>query len=124
MGVPKVGVGKTDPEKVINFKIKVRNLVTRLETMGMGEALVHDPKFLSAVYCALPDRHRVRWLDFTKSENHWESMLIFLDNAYEDEETIYYLQDIPVTRTVGNSARVLWDRRSNRVFLCFGIFIS
>ena len=75
-------VGKSDPEKVINLKIKVRNLVTRLET-NMGEALKHDPEFLSAVYCALPDRHRVRWLDYTKTDDHWESMLRFLDNAYE-----------------------------------------
>ena len=76
-------VGKSDPEKIINLKIKVRNIVTRLETMGMGSALTHDSEFLSAVYTALPDRHRVRWLDFEKEDDHWASMLKFLDKAYD-----------------------------------------
>ena len=75
-------VGKSDPEKVINLKIKVRNLVTRLETMDMSAALTHDSEYLAAVYCALPDRHRVRWLDYEKGEDHWEAMLRFLDKAY------------------------------------------
>ena len=48
----------------------------------MGAALTHDSEYLSAVYCALPDRHRVRWLDFDKGEDHWASMLLFLDKAY------------------------------------------
>ena len=76
-------VGKSDPERVINLKIKVRNLVTRLETMDMGGALTHDSEYLAAVYCALPDRHRVRWLDYEKEEDHWASMLKFLDKAYD-----------------------------------------
>ena len=75
--------GKSDPEMLINLKIKVRNIVTRLEALGMGVALTHDAEFLSAVYCALPDRHKVRWLDFDKSGDHWNSMLTFLDRAYE-----------------------------------------
>ena len=76
-------VGKSDPEKIINLKIKVRNLVTRLESLGMGAALTHDSEFLSAIYCALPDRHRVRWLDYAKGDDHWTSMLLFLDKCYE-----------------------------------------
>ena len=76
-------VGKNDPEKIINLKVKVRNIVTRLETLEMSAALEHDSEFLSAVYTALPDRHRVRWLDYEKGENHWEAMLKFLDRAYE-----------------------------------------
>ena len=52
--------GKNDPEKLISLKIKVRNIVTRLETLGMGAGLTHDSEFLSAVYCALPDRHKFR----------------------------------------------------------------
>ena len=75
--------GKSDPDKVINLKIKVRNIVTRLEALNMGAALTHDSEFLSAVYCALPDRHKVRWLDRTKTEDHWVDMLGFLDKAYE-----------------------------------------
>ena len=76
-------VGKSDPEEIINLKIKVRNVVNRLETMGMGPALTHDSEFISAVYTALPDRHRVRWLDFEKEDDHWASMLKFLDKAYD-----------------------------------------
>ena len=76
-------MGKTDPEKVINLKIKVRNIVTRLETLDMSAALTHDSEFLAAVYCALPDRHRVRWLDYEKGDDHWASMLTFLDKAYD-----------------------------------------
>ena len=49
----------------------------------MGPALTHDSEFLSAVYTALPDRHRVRWLDFEKEDDHWASMLKFLDKAYD-----------------------------------------
>ena len=75
--------GKSDPERVISLKIKVRNIVTRLEAMGMGAALTHDSEFLSAVYCALPDRHKVRWLDTTKTKDRWTDMLTFLDRTYE-----------------------------------------
>ena len=75
--------GKSDPEKVMNLKVKVRNIVCRLETMGLEAALVHDSEFLSAVYCALPDRQKVRWLDTTKTSDHWTDMLKFLDRAYE-----------------------------------------
>ena len=39
-------IGKSDPEKVINLKIKDRNLVTRLESLGMGAALTHDSEYL------------------------------------------------------------------------------
>ena len=43
-------VGKSDPEKIINLKIRVRNIATRLETLGMSAALTHDSEFLSALY--------------------------------------------------------------------------
>lgn len=65
--------GKSDPEKVINLKIKVRNIVTRLETLGMG----------AAVYCALPDRHKLRWLEHPKTKDHWKNMLGFQDKTYD-----------------------------------------
>ena len=39
-------VGKSYPEKIINLQIKVRNIVIRLETIGMGPALTHDSEFL------------------------------------------------------------------------------
>ena len=47
--------GKSDPERIINLKIKVRNIVTRLESLGMDGALTHDSEFLSAVYHSLID---------------------------------------------------------------------
>ena len=75
--------GKNDPEKVINLKIKVRNIVIRLESLDMGAALTHDSEFLSAVYCSLPDRHKVRWLDTLKTGDHWADMMIFLDKTYD-----------------------------------------
>ena len=55
--------GKTDPARVISLSIKVRTLVNKLKTMDMSDALKHDAEFLSAVYCALPDKHQTRWLE-------------------------------------------------------------
>ena len=75
--------GKNDPERVINLKVKVRDLVTRLEGLHMGEALKYDQEFLSAVYNALPDRHKKGWWDFAKTDNLWGNMLSFLDKIYE-----------------------------------------
>ena len=77
--------GKNDPEKVINLKIKVRNVAIRLESLDMQEALKHDQEFLSSVYNALPDRHKKGWWDFPKDKNKslWECMLDFLDKIYE-----------------------------------------
>ena len=74
--------GKTDPEKVISLTVKVRTIVSKLETLKMGEALKYDCEFISAIYCALPNKHQVRWLDFDKSDNHWEDMMKFLERAY------------------------------------------
>ena len=41
-----------------------------------------DAEFLSAVFCALPDKHQYRWLEFEKSECHWDDMLRFLEKSY------------------------------------------
>ena len=49
----------------------------------MDTALNHDSEFLAAVFCAMPDRHRVLWLDYTKGMDHWSAMLEFLKKAYE-----------------------------------------
>ena len=75
--------GKTDPARVISLAIKVRTLVNKLETVGMSDALKHDAEFLSAVFCALPDKHQYRWLEFEKSECHWDDMLRFLEKSYD-----------------------------------------
>ena len=75
--------GKSDPERVISLAIKVRTIVTKLETLKMDNALEHDSEFLSAVYCALPSMEQRRWLEYTKTDNHWSDMLKFLDKAYD-----------------------------------------
>ena len=75
--------GKNDPERVINLKVKVRNVVTRLEALQMGDALKYDQEFLSAVYNALPDRHKKGWWDYSKTDDLWASMLTYLDKIYE-----------------------------------------
>ena len=74
--------GKTDPARVINLAIKVRTISTKLAALNMSGALEHDSEFLSAVFCALPDKHKTRWLDYTKSDNHWSDMMNFLERAY------------------------------------------
>ena len=75
--------GKSDPDRVIFLAIKVRTIVTKLEALNMSGALEHDSEFLSAVYCALPDKHQTRWLDYTKTSNHWQDMMKFLERAYD-----------------------------------------
>ena len=75
--------GKSDPERVVNLKIKVRNIVTRLKTLDMESALTHDSEFLSAVFTALPDKYRQEWLKQAEGEDRWLDMLVFLDNAYD-----------------------------------------
>ena len=95
--------GKNDPEKVISLKIKVRNIVTRLEALSMGEALKHDQEFLSAVYNALPDRHRKGWWDFPKpaDTNLWDCMLLFLEKIYEQSNG--ELAMLPVFTKIDNA---------------------
>ena len=75
--------GKSDPARVISLSIKVRTIVTKLDALKMRSALEHDSEFLSAVYCALPEKHQTRWLDYTKTSNHWQDMMSFLDRAYD-----------------------------------------
>ena len=41
----------------MDLKIKVQNIVTRLEPMKLQSSLEHDPEFLAAIYSALPDRY-------------------------------------------------------------------
>ena len=75
--------GKSDPERIVNLKIKVRNIVSRLKTLEMDSTLTHDSEFLSAVFTALPDKYRQEWLKQVDSEDKWQDMLKFLDEAYD-----------------------------------------
>ena len=75
--------GKNDPERLMDLKIKVRNIVNRLETMKLEAALQYDPEFLSAIYNALPERYKMDWLKVANSDDQWSDMLTFLDNTYE-----------------------------------------
>eukprot|EP00092_Neocalanus_flemingeri_P069439 GFUD01085096.1.p1 GENE.GFUD01085096.1~~GFUD01085096.1.p1 ORF type:complete len:409 (+),score=105.81 GFUD01085096.1:686-1912(+) len=72
--------GKTDPARVLSLAIKVRTLVNKLKTMDMSDTLKHDSEFLSAVYCALPDKHQTRWLEYQKTDCHWNDMTMIWDN--------------------------------------------
>ena len=76
---------KTDHEKVIAITIKVRSLITRLESLGASEALKYDGEFLSAIYFQLPDRQKANWLEFNKNSfsNKWSALLSFLDIVYD-----------------------------------------
>merc|ERR1712082_420313 len=75
--------GKSDPERIVNLKIKVMNIVSRLKTLEMDSTLTHDSEFLSAVFTALPDKYRQEWLKQTESDDKWQDMLKFLDKAYD-----------------------------------------
>ena len=46
--------GKNDPERVINLKVKVRNIVTRLEALNMQEALNQKFSFILLIPLAAP----------------------------------------------------------------------
>ena len=75
--------GKNDPERLMDLKIKVGNIVTRLKTMSLESALQHDPEFLAAVYGALPERYKMDWLKVTNTENQWDDMINFLNETYD-----------------------------------------
>ena len=77
---------KTDHEKIINLVIKIRSLVSRLETLGASDALKYDGEFVSANYFQLPDRQKTEWLKFDKSvfSDKWSAMIVFLEEIYEN----------------------------------------
>ena len=76
---------KVDYERTIAISIKIRSLVSRLESIGGSEALKYDGEFVSSVYFQLSDRQKTKWLDFDKSSypNKWSALIAFLDDAYE-----------------------------------------
>ena len=76
---------KIDFERVIALVIKVRSLVSRLETLGASEALKYDGEFVSAIYFQLPDRQKSKWLEFDKASyaDKWSALFAFLEVAYE-----------------------------------------
>ena len=76
---------KVDYEKVIAISIKVRSLVSRLESLGASDALKYDGEFVSAVYFQLPERQKCKWLEFDKTTHgdKWSALMSYLDIAYE-----------------------------------------
>ena len=76
---------KVDHELVIAIAIKVRSIVSRLDSVGGSEALKYDGEFISAIFFQLSDRQKSKWLDFDKTPfpNKWSALLAFLDNAYD-----------------------------------------
>ena len=76
---------KIDFERVIAIVIKVRSLVSRLETLEASQALKYDGEFVSAIYFQLPDRQKSKWLEFDKTsyEDKWSALSAFLEVAYE-----------------------------------------
>ena len=76
---------KYDHEKIIALVIKIRSLVSRLETVKASEALKYDGEFVAAVYFQLPERQKMKWLEFDsdKFDDKWAALIAFLDDAYE-----------------------------------------
>ena len=76
---------KTDHERIITLVIKIRSLVSRLESLKASEALKYDGEFISAVYFQLPDRHKTKWLEFdaTSHPDKWSGLLAFLETSYD-----------------------------------------
>ena len=76
---------KYDHEKIIALVIKIRSLVSRLETVKASEALKYDGEFVAAVYFQLPERQKIKWLEFDsdKFDDKWAALIAFLDDAYE-----------------------------------------
>ena len=76
---------KEEHERIIALVIKIRSLVSRLESLKASEALKYDGEFVSAVYFQLPDRQRNEWLKFDKSihSHKWSALLAFLEEVYD-----------------------------------------
>ena len=76
---------KSDHERMISLTIKIRSLVSRLESLGASEALKHDGEFISSIYFQLPDRQKSKWLEFDKTSHpdKWSAIMQFLENSYE-----------------------------------------
>ena len=92
--------GSNEPEKLMDLKIKVKNVVTRLETMGLQADLSCDREFLSAIYNAMPQRYRNKWLDLVKTEDKWSDMMKFLEDTYNKA-----LEEISLLSTLSGSAK-------------------
>ena len=76
---------EVDHDRVIAIAIKVRSLVSRLESVGGSDALKYDAEFVSAIFFQLSDRQKTKWLDFDKTSfpDKWSALLSFLDDAYD-----------------------------------------
>ena len=76
---------RTDHEKMITLAVKIRSIVTRLESLGASEALKHDGEFISAIYFQLPDRQKSKWLEFDKASysDKWAAIMVFIEESYD-----------------------------------------
>ena len=68
---------KNDHEKIISLVIKIRSLVSRLETLGTSEALKYDGEFVSAIYFQLPDRQKSQSFQINgrQSQHFWKKFM-------------------------------------------------
>ena len=100
---------KTDHEKIITLVVKIRSLVSRLESLKASEALKYDGNFISAVYFQLPDRHKTKWLEFDASlhSDKWAALNAFLETSYDHavKEKLFLASYTPVN--AGKKANVL-----------------
>lgn len=74
---------KVPHDVVIEIVTEVKNIVLRLKALDMEEMLHVDNEFLGAVYRALPDTFKSKWLDFDKSvyRSKWAGFTKFMDVA-------------------------------------------
>ena len=93
----------------MDLKIKVQNIVTRLESMKLQSSLEHDPEFLAAIYSALPERYKVDWLNVANTENQWNDMTTFLDETYERA-----LKELTLLSHVSGGVCALADQKAKR----------
>ena len=105
---------KADHEKVIAIAIRIRSIVTRLESLQASDALKYDGEFVSAVYFQLPDRQKSKWLEFDKKlhPDKWTALMEFLEDAYEkavQEKLLLasYTPLAPANKKIGASAGFL-----------------
>ena len=77
--------GKEDHDVVINLAIEVKSIVKNLTEVNMEEMLKYDDEYLSAIFKALPNQERTKWLNFDKDSfsSEWKAMEAFMEDAHD-----------------------------------------